>query len=174
MPPAPTLKADGIVLSPPQQSDLDALHSLYTQSESSLNIPSPYTNADAGAYIETAHKGDGGHFWAIRSPEGELIGTVALRFTPGARSADLGGIVLSLAYRGTGLATAAARLVLSHAWATGFESVEWECLADNTDSVALARRLGFEFYKEGVSSSSFERYQGVPAVWGILRRPAAP
>ncbi|WOO81540.1 uncharacterized protein LOC62_03G005061 [Vanrija pseudolonga] len=171
MPPAPTLQGDnGIVLSALHQSDLGSLHELYAANESSLNIPSPYTAADAKATLDSASS-EGTYFWAIRS-DNKLVGTVALRFTPGAITADLGGIVLASTHRGTGLATAAARLALAHAWDVGFDAVEWECLADNRHSVALAQRLGFGFYREGVSSSSLERYRGVPAVWGVLRRPS--
>ncbi|KAL1410819.1 hypothetical protein Q8F55_001762 [Vanrija albida] len=170
--PPPTLHGAGVILSAPEAADHAPLLALYTANEGTLNIPSPYTAPDGDAYLAAAARSEGGHIWAIRAADGaELIGTVALRFSPGARTADLGGIAVAEEYRGTGLATRAAALVIQHAWDAGFDAVEWECLAHNEASVALARRLGFAFYREGVSSSSFERYRGAPAVWGLLRRP---
>lgn len=187
--PAPTLTGTGFVLAAPTPADIPTLVEACTEAEavSSLNVPQPYTIADAEAYVRGAQAGDGGFFWAIREADGGLLaGMVVLRFAalPAAASsaqtsngghdnrtaADIGGIYLLPPYRSKGLATGAARLVASWAFERGFDVLQWECLATNTSSIAVAERLGFVFYQDGMSTSQYPHHQGKRARWARMER----
>lgn len=194
---APILAGEGFVLTPPTTADIPTLVEACTEAEavSSLNVPQPYTIADAEAYVRSAQDGDGGYFWAIREQEGRpLAGMVVLRFLalppPSARAncsattapaengaaapptsvADIGGIYLLPPYRSKGIATRAARLVASWAFERGFDVLQWECLAANTSSVAVAERIGMVFYKDGWSSSQYAHHQNKRARWARMER----
>ncbi|BEI82139.1 hypothetical protein CcaverHIS002_0300070 [Cutaneotrichosporon cavernicola] len=170
--PAPRLTGNGFVLTPPTPSDIPALVEACTEAEavSSLNVPQPYTRADAEAYIRAAQAGDGGYFWAIREvDDAPLMGMVKMSFAalPGATAtpptglleADVGGIYLLPAHRSKGIATCAARLVAQWGFDRGFDTLQWECLASNTASIAVAERIGFTFYGSGISSSQYAHHQ---------------
>jgi RimJ/RimL family protein N-acetyltransferase len=82
-------------------------------------LPSPYTVADAIAFVATReeeHAGGRGVYWAVRDRRGgPLTGTVALfRLAPGGRSGEVGYWVHPEA-AGRGVATAAVRAVAGHA-----------------------------------------------------------
>ncbi|CAK9783792.1 acyl-CoA N-acyltransferase [Cutaneotrichosporon oleaginosum] len=185
--PAPRLAGDTFVLTPLTPADIPDLVKACTETEavSSLNVPQPYTRADAEAHVRSAQTGAGGYFWAIReSDAAPLMGMVKLGFVvlpgsptasaptplPGGESADIGGIYLLPAYRGRGVATRATRLVAQWAFERGFESLHWECLASNTSSIAVAQRLGFTFYREGISSSQYAHHQNKAARWARMAR----
>jgi RimJ/RimL family protein N-acetyltransferase len=180
--PAPRLASDGFVLTPLAPADIPALVEACTEAEavSSLNVPQPYTRADAEAHVRAAQTGDGGYFWAIReTDDGPLMGMVKLGFAalPGSVAAsaavpeaDIGGIYLLPPHRSRGIATRAARLVAQWAFGRGFDTLKWECLASNTSSIAVAERIGFSFYGEGISSSQYEHHQNKVARWARMGR----
>lgn len=181
--PAPRLAGDGFVITTPTPADIPALVEACTEAEavSSLNVPQPYTHADAEAYVRAAQAGDGGYFWAIREADGSpLMGMVKLGFralpdssatlAAGLPEADVGGIYLLPAHRSRGIATRAARLVAQWAFDHDFGTLQWECLASNTSSIAVAERIGFTFYGEGISSSQYTHHQNKVARWARMGR----
>lgn len=196
---APVLQGAGFVLVPPTPADIPSLFEACTEAEavSSLNVPQPYTIADAETYVRGAQAGEGGYFWTIReSVDSPMMGMIVLRFeilpsasnggaprpvsngaaqstedappsssesesaTTPACAADIGGICLLPPYRSKGLAIRAARFLASWAFDNGFDVLQWECLAANSSSVAVAERLGFVFYKDLWSSSQYAHHKG--------------
>lgn len=80
---APVLQGAGFVLVPPTPADIPSLFEACTEAEAvaSLNVPQPYTIADAEAYVRGAQAGEGGYFWTIREAvDAPMMGMIVLRF----------------------------------------------------------------------------------------------
>ena len=110
-------------------------------------LPSPYTLADAEAFIADArHRlllGERARLAVTGSDHSDLVGSVSLDLFPDRQAAEIGYWVKREARR-TGVALAAARLVIGWAFAeVGVERLELLTYPGNEASQALAGRLGF-------------------------------
>ncbi|KAK0647128.1 acetyltransferase [Cercophora newfieldiana] len=85
------------------------------------------------------------------STEGELVGTISFcEAHPEDFTVEIGHVQVFAEFRGNGVATAAARLLLEYALGSpdtgglGLHRVEWHASTANAASIAVARKLGFE------------------------------
>ncbi|GAA4191645.1 GNAT family N-acetyltransferase [Microbacterium oryzae] len=146
-----TLRTGRLVLTPPTEADIDAIHLACQDPEVQrwTTVPSPYTRQDAEQFVElTAERWQSGEelTWAIHDATG-LVGMVGLhRIADGA--AEIGYWV-SAAARGRGYGAEAGCAVVDFALGPmRLERLEWHAVAGNVASARLARSLGFRF--EGV------------------------
>ena len=149
--PDPPLSDGVVALRGFEPGDLDALVAALQDPEIPrwTLVPSPYTHADARAYMRHVNRGraTGGRLaLAIvdAQADGALLGSVALNpISWEHRAADVGYWVAAPA-RGRGVATRAVELVAAHAFdALGLERLELRAQRANVASQAVARRAGF-------------------------------
>jgi RimJ/RimL family protein N-acetyltransferase len=75
-----------------------------------------------------------------------VIGMVSLmRNAPEHLSCEIGWVAATPAYQATPVVSEASALLLRHAFALGYQRVEWKCNALNARSRAAALRLGFTY-----------------------------
>ena len=87
-----------------------------------------------------------------RKAPGELIGVQTfMSNSPADLKIELGHIWYTPAAQGTGAITEATYLMLKHAFALGYQRVEWKCNALNERSRRVALRMGFQF--EGIQEA---------------------
>ncbi|MDQ2757777.1 MAG: GNAT family N-acetyltransferase, partial [Actinomycetota bacterium] len=139
--------ADGTVrLRALRSADLDAVveqcHDEVVQ-RWSLTLPSPYTRADAEAFLVLAQEGWGSGErwqWAVEV-EGRYAGLVDLsHLGQGVREV---GFAAHPATRGQGHLTRATRLVVAYAFSAGCPLVLWHAAAGNVASRRVAWHTGF-------------------------------
>jgi RimJ/RimL family protein N-acetyltransferase len=88
-------------------------------------------------------------FVVAESDGGRLVGSLAyLASQPIDLKVEIGAVWYSPVVQGLGVNTEASSLLIDHAFALGYQRVEWKCHADNARSRAAALRLGFRF--EGI------------------------
>ena len=147
---APTLGSDGVRLRELTTADAPRLVELFSDDECVRwvgDIPVPYDASYALAWLErqTTRRADGvGVAWAVTAPDSDdLLGTVALTGVRPGHEAEV-GYLLHPEGRGRGLATAAARLAVEHAFgALGVRRVKAMTADGNVASRAVLERLGF-------------------------------
>jgi RimJ/RimL family protein N-acetyltransferase len=159
----PTLVADRVQLEPLALSHSMGMFDLWRQAEvcehsgaafDSLGeqIPLPAaSNRESDRLLQywlaRAQDGTGFRWAVVLSPGSEFVGAVGFNVL---------GPCAEYAYHfapqhwGAGLATEASRLALSWCFSSGAESVEVFISADNTRSIRLAMRLGFEGPESGL------------------------
>jgi RimJ/RimL family protein N-acetyltransferase len=99
-------------------------------------------------------RGSGFGFWALETHDGTLVGASLLKPLPEAAEVEVGWH-LGTAHWGNGYATEGARGAVTYGFGTvGLDVVYAVVVAENTASVAVARRLGMTY--EGPT----ERYYG--------------
>jgi len=165
------LGTDRLLLDQPTDQDVDEIARLCRDPvfERLLTIPVPYTRAHAesfvGEFVPGGWESGDELTWAIRMRgDDRLRGVVSFR-TPGA---DL-GFWLGAEDRGRGIVPEAVSAVIDHVFASGGDRVEWECVAGNTASAAVARKCGFSYTGEAPSRAP-GRGGTHPASWhGVLR-----
>ncbi|KAK0624029.1 acyl-CoA N-acyltransferase [Immersiella caudata] len=88
---------------------------------------------------------------SVESAEGEMVGIISFsNATPEDFAVEISFVQIFAEYRGRGIATAAARLLLQYAFrpqvegGLGLHRVEWHASTANTASIAVAEKLGFE------------------------------
>jgi RimJ/RimL family protein N-acetyltransferase len=166
-----------LTLDQPRESDMDDI-TRYCQDPlfaRFMTVPVPYRREDA-EYFVREHVPDGWmtdteYTWAIRTAGSPgLLGMIGLR----TERPDL-GYWLGEPHRGRGYMTEAVRAVADWALQSGWDHVEWECVAGNTASASVARRAGFAYTGEGPSVITF-RDGSHPHSWhGILPpQPGTP
>jgi RimJ/RimL family protein N-acetyltransferase len=137
--------------------------------ENYLTLPWPYRGRHAdyylGVLVPNGWAVDSEYIWALRHAEGgPLLGVIGLRTV----SYDI-GFWIGAPYRGNGYMTEAARAVTGWAFSTGVESLDWECVAGNTASASVARKVGFRYTGERPSTLKY-RDGTHPTSWhGTLR-----
>lgn len=144
-----SMRSERLLLNELQPGDAPAMYN-YCQDpefEKFLTIPWPYTREDATFFIEKyvpeAWASAAELTWALRQPDGTLLGVLSLRDKFGRY--DI-GYWLGNEHRGQGYIPEAVRVVLDWAFSSGLaEEVAWECVVGNNASVAVARKLGFTF-----------------------------
>lgn len=141
--------------------DLDGIYALYdSRARRFLEPPSEdrdHERAVLRAYIDRIYSLYGFGHWAVTDREtGTLIGRIgfsALTSAMEKEAADLGipaadadfGFLVAAERRGTGLAEEACAAILDYGFTElGFTRVRADARRDNTASVRLLRRLGFE------------------------------
>ncbi|KAK4444254.1 acetyltransferase [Podospora aff. communis PSN243] len=84
------------------------------------------------------------------STEGQMVGMISFcGATPEDFAVEIGFVQVFAEYRGRGIATAAARLLLRYAFDSpesgglGLHRVEWHASTENMASIAIAKKLGF-------------------------------
>lgn len=150
-----TLRTDRLVLSVPVLADTEDVIAYATDPDvvAFIAMPEPYGHAEAHQWL-TAVVQDGWaegtrtEFGIRRQGDPRLLGTVGL-FGIAGGSAEIGYATHPDA-RGQGLVTEAADRVLRWAFAPapqglGLVRVQWRAMAENTGSIAVARRLGMRF-----------------------------
>lgn len=148
-PPDPPLAAGAVALRPWRADDVDAVHRACDDPDIAhwTTVPSPYTRADAEAFVAMAVQawelGSAACF-AVVAPEGdEVVGSIDLRVPAGGVTGIIGYWVAAWA-RGRGVATAS--LVLLRDWAhgpIGLETTVLEIYAGNEASVRVAEKAGY-------------------------------
>lgn len=148
VPEAVPVLSDGLVsLRPLAEQDVPdiALAARDPQVVRWTEIPTPYSHADAEAFV-AAHGSGGGAapVWAITVlPHPRWSGTIDLR-PDGDRGAGVGYLLAPWA-RGSGHAARALRLACAWGFsAMGLEVVTWHAYAGNDASLEAARRAGFQ------------------------------
>jgi RimJ/RimL family protein N-acetyltransferase len=169
------LRTDRLVLDEPDEADIDDITRFCQDPRFArfLTLPAPYSRRDAAHFVRQ-HVPEGWatdteYTWAIRrtGATGALLGMIGLRTA----RPDL-GYWLGEPHRGHGFMTEAVGAVTAWALRSGWDHVEWECVAGNTDSAAVARRSGFAYTGEGPSILTF-RNGSHPHSWhGVLPPPA--
>lgn len=145
-----TLTTERLELSPPRESDVDAIYAacLDADLQRYTTIPSPYERHHAEGFVtKTREWWDAGSetTWAIREG-GALVGMIGLHGL-GRGSGEIGYWMARTA-RGRGLLTEAARAVVEWGFAPDgarLERIEWRAVVGNLPSARTARTLGFRF-----------------------------
>jgi RimJ/RimL family protein N-acetyltransferase len=160
-----------LVLRAPMRADVPDLVRLAdnkTIAERLANFPSPYTRADAAAFIEIFAQKAEQRPYAITLAD-RLIGVVGFSFTEG-QSPEL-GYWLGEPHWGQGFMTEAARALIDAAHATHqYDEIVARALADNAASLRVLEKLGFARLKTK-SKSAAPRSLGKPMVSFQLQRP---
>jgi RimJ/RimL family protein N-acetyltransferase len=125
-------------------------------------LPTPYTEADARAWIDTgapAAWAAGGAAYAVADPATDrLLGAVGVSHpVPYRGQAEIGYWVVPRA-RGRGVAAAATRALSEHAFGTGMVRLELLTLGENAASQRVALAAGFRY--EGVRRAANPRRGG--------------
>jgi len=151
----PALHDDTIVLRPPESGDAGPIAAAVQDPDIPrfTMVPSPYTTADAAAFIERSgaswHSGDAAPFVIADAATGTLLGSIGLHdLGLDDRPAHVGYWVAAEA-RGRGVATRALRLVAR--WALedlALARVEVYVYVENERSQRVASRAGFT--REGI------------------------
>ncbi|MEU6176232.1 GNAT family N-acetyltransferase [Streptantibioticus parmotrematis] len=148
-----TLTTERLLLRPLGPADADALHLACQDPEIPrwTTVPSPYSRADADAFVATSQRGwqDESllNFGVFTRASGELVGSMglvrlALLRAP-ERQAEL-GYWTAKEQRGRGYTVEAARAVIRWAFTDlGVERLEWHAEAGNAASRAVALKTGF-------------------------------
>lgn len=153
--PVPDLADDLIRLRPPEPGDAAAITAAVQDPDIPrfTMVPSPYTIADATAFIERAaaqwHTGEAAPFVVTDRATGTLVGSVGLHDLGLPDRAAHAGYWVAAAARGQGVATRALRLVAR--WALedlGVARLEVFVFVENQRSQRVADRAGFT--REGI------------------------
>lgn len=130
-------------------------------------LPSPYTRADAVAFIEIFAQRADERPYAITLGE-HLIGVIGLSFHDG-RPPEL-GYWLGEPFWGKGFMTEAGRALIDAAHRTGhYQTIAARALADNAASLKVLEKLGFK--RTGKAKSEASATLGKPIVLLELERP---
>jgi RimJ/RimL family protein N-acetyltransferase len=111
-------------------------------------VPSPYSEADAHAYLERVADGwatgTRASFAIVDAGDGHMLGTAGLMAIDAPPAGAEIGYMLAAPARGRGAASRAVRLLVEWAFGTlGLERLELHIDRDNTASCAVAARTGF-------------------------------
>ena len=170
------LYSDNLILRPFELDDADRVGELagdYDIAKTTLNIPYPYPEDAAEAWIkrthETANQGSMYSFAIVRKLDNELLGAISLGIAPEHKRAELGYWIGKL-YWGQGYATEAARRILKF----GFEEIDLNrifafAFSTNPASSRVMQKIGMTY--EGTFAQhvrKWEQYHDLVA-YGILK-----
>ena len=172
-PPDPPLRDGDVALRPWRLDDAAAMRAAIDGDEAITSwldqIPQPYGEADARAYLEhvAASWADGSMatFAVVDAGTGELLGSLGIRIEePEQGNAEVGYWVARGA-RGRGVASRALRL--ASRWAlrdAGLERIQLRAATRNEPSQRVAEKAGF--HREGIMRSArFNPRQGQRVDW---------
>lgn len=145
----PTLADDAIVVRAVTEELLDDVHEACQDPaiQRFTVVPSPYTRADAEAWMEMSRRGfeqgTGAHMVVVDVEGGRLLGACGIGIDRGDLAGEIGYWVAPWA-RARGVATTAARLVCRWAFEElGLGRINLRTQVDNGASNAVATNLGF-------------------------------
>lgn len=176
MDPQPTLQTDRLILRPFTLDDAPAVRRLAGDpaiADTTLNIPHPYEEGMAEAWIETHpqqyEKGEGATFAIVRRADGVLLGAIGIHPREAHDRAEI-GYWIGKPYWGQGIATEAAGAVLDY----GFGALELNRLyayffMRNPASGRVMQKLGMKY--EGCLRQHVRKGDGFEdlGVYGMLR-----
>lgn len=146
----PTLRDGDLVLRPLRNSDADAITAACQDPEIPrwTFVPSPYTRADAYAFLTTCEQeaaaGTAANLLAVDAADDRLLGSFGVLDIDRASGSGEIGYWVAAAERGRGLATRAVRLLA--AWAAdelGLTRLQVLPHKDNAASRRVAEKAGF-------------------------------
>jgi RimJ/RimL family protein N-acetyltransferase len=160
------VRTERLVLRPYRPDDEDAVFAA-CQDPDILRwieaIPSPYTRADARAFVADAApsaRATGRGMPVAIEAEGVLVGSSGLQFWPGRLGPEIGYWIARQARR-KGYAAEATHALAEWAFGLGATRVHLWVDVDNAASQAVARRAGFT--REGVVRGALDRRDGSTA-----------
>jgi RimJ/RimL family protein N-acetyltransferase len=160
-----------LVLRAPIRGDVPALAKLADNrniAEKLSRLPSPYTRADAAAFVEIFAQRADERPYAVTSPSGEFLGVVGFTFALG-QYPEL-GYWLGEPHWGKGLMSEAVRGLIEAAHATPlFPVVRARALTSNTASINVLTKTGFKTIGEGIDEIGTNK--GQPVTLFRLDRP---
>lgn len=165
---APTLAGNGLLLVPLSMDVVGDMQALGRDPDilRFTYVSAPFTREEATAWVQRYIDGwtDGTCAgFSIQDVDGGFLGMIAIvSINQEANQGEI-GYILAPAARGRGIATTALRRITD--WALGersLERVELRIDADNTASIAVAKRAGFRYegtmrsvyFKDGVRSDT--------------------
>lgn len=169
------LETARLVLTPPSEADIDAIADACQDPEIPrwTTVPSPYTRADAAAYVRLTGEwwADGSQaVWSVHAGDA-LVGSIGLHHVTAHESggqAELGYWVAASA-RGRGYLVEAARTVIDWGFGErGLARLSWRAIVGNVPSARAARALGFRY--EGLQRQLLTGPRGRGDAWvaGLL------
>lgn len=171
----PTLTTERLVLRPFTLADAPEVNRLVGDrriADTTLNIPHPYDESMAEAWIgthaEAAERGDSLTL-AITEKDGGLVGAVALAIARTPQRAEL-GYWIAVPHWGRGYATEAAQAIVGYAFDTlGLNRVVAHCLTRNVGSARVMEKVGMQ--REGTLRAHVIKWNAPEdvALYGILR-----
>ncbi len=170
------LEAQRLILRPFQESDIpEIVHLLQDPaiSETTLNIPYPYTESHARHWLVAQRQdweaGRGYTFAITRRADDQLLGAIDIRPKPRFRKAEL-GYWIGKPYWGQGYATEAVRTIMRYGFETlGLNRIYASHFPENPASGRVMQKAGMKF--EGVLRQDVckgDRFLD-HVVYGILR-----
>ncbi len=174
----PVLLTERLVMRPPHEEDVADLAALADNrriAEMLARMPSPYTEADARAFVANSKaNGFGGAVYALTLAEtGALVGCAGLNQTE--RGLEL-GYWIGEPHWGKGYATEAAHALVDLAFrATPITLLNASCRVINPASRRVIHKCGFQYAGQGMLNSlvagkvPVERYRLDRRTWSSLR-----
>ncbi|MDX2115181.1 MAG: GNAT family N-acetyltransferase [Planctomycetota bacterium] len=162
----PTLSTPRLLLRRPCADDLPRFVTLFAPLavvRHTLTFPHPYTIDDGRAFLERTaaaqEKGESFNFCILLRDDAAsapvVVGSIGLMVSATHRHAEL-GYTLGQDYWGRGIATEAARAVVSFGFALGLERIHAGCATTNPGSVRVLEKLGF--VREGLRERMYYRF----------------
>lgn len=160
-----------LILRAPIRGDVPAIQKLADNpniAEKLARLPSPYTRADAIAFVEIfAQRADERPF-AITLPNGDFLGIVGFSYAMGEHP-EL-GYWLGEPYWGKGIMTEAVKALLEAAFGTGFyPAVRARALQSNAGSIHVLEKAGFR--NVGAGTDALGLHKGQPIFHFRMERP---
>jgi RimJ/RimL family protein N-acetyltransferase len=160
-----------LILRAPIRGDVPAIQKLADNpniADKLARLPSPYTRADAVAFVEIfAQRADERPF-AITLPNGDFLGIVGFSYAMG-QHPEL-GYWLGEPNWGKGIMTEAVKALLEEAFATGFyPAVRARALQSNAASIRVLEKAGFRNIGADVDAVGFNK--GQPIFHFRMERP---
>ena len=181
MEPQPTLDTPRLTLRPFTAADAPMVQRLAgarAVADTALNIPHPYPDGAAEAFIATQQEdyaaGVGATFAVVGRASGALVGACGIRITPRFAHAEMGYWIAEHAW-GRGYATEAARAVLGYALgALGLHRVFAHHLTRNPSSGRVLQKVGMR--REGLLRGHVRKgdvFEDVE-IYGVLAEDFTP
>jgi RimJ/RimL family protein N-acetyltransferase len=160
-----------LILRAPMRGDVPALAALADNRNIAARLarlPSPYTRADAIAFVEIFSQRADERPFAITSGHGEFLGIVGFTYAMGEHP-EL-GYWLGEPYWGKGLMTEAVKALLEATFATGlYPTVRARVLQSNAGSIHVLEKAGFRNIGSGIDAVGFNK--GEPIFHFRMERP---
>lgn len=160
-----------LILRAPMRGDVPAIAALADNkniAEKLARLPSPYTRADAIAFVEIFSQRADERPFAITSDHGEFLGVVGFTYAMGEHP-EL-GYWLGEPHWGKGIMTEAVKALLDAAFATGlYPVVRARALQSNAGSIHVLEKAGFRNVGSGIDEVGFNK--GAPIFHFRMERP---
>jgi RimJ/RimL family protein N-acetyltransferase len=160
-----------LVLRAPMRGDAPAIQKLADNrniAEKLARLPSPYTRADAIAFIEIFSQRADERPFAITTTSGDFLGVVGFSYAMGEHP-EL-GYWLGEPYWGKGIMTEAVKALLEAAFATAlYPTVRARALQSNAASIHVLEKAGFKNVGSDIDAVGFSK--GQPIFHFRMERP---